>query len=186
VLRVSVATTFTVCCGLLEYDEKSRFAHMYCILLQTHRPSVAGQCMRAKVLLCKHKDHLVMRQCTCAQVFFCKYNDPIYVKLEKLDIMIALANERNIDQVLLELKEYATEVDVDFVRKVGRPTPSDTMPCPQPTFYSVQPKSTQEYVQERAKTKPWGISMSRWVEDGGSLRQRPVPAISWGDGPPAC
>ena len=54
----------------------------------------------------------------CAQVFFCKYNDPIYVKLEKLDIMIALANERNIDQVLLELKEYATEVDVDFVRKV--------------------------------------------------------------------
>jgi AP-1 complex subunit beta-1 len=52
------------------------------------------------------------------QVFFCKYNDPIYVKLEKLDIMIALANERNIDQVLLELKEYVTEVDVDFVRKV--------------------------------------------------------------------
>ncbi|CAL8461997.1 g1528 [Coccomyxa elongata] len=54
------------------------------------------------------------------KVFFCKYNDPIYVKLEKLDIMIALANERNIDQVLLELKEYATEVDVDFVRKAVR------------------------------------------------------------------
>ncbi len=59
-----------------------------------------------------------------AQVFFCKYNDPIYVKLEKLDIMIALANERNIDQVLLELKEYATEVDVDFVRKVQQPRKS--------------------------------------------------------------
>ncbi len=59
--------------------------------------------------------------CATAQVFFCKYNDPIYVKLEKLDIMIALANERNIDQVLLELKEYATEVDVDFVRKVCFP-----------------------------------------------------------------
>ena len=53
-------------------------------------------------------------------MFFCKYNDPIYVKLEKLDIMIALASERNIDQVLLELKEYATEVDVDFVRKVSQ------------------------------------------------------------------
>ena len=38
---------------------------------------------------------------------------------EKLEIMIQLANERNIDQVLLEFKEYATEVDVDFVRKVG-------------------------------------------------------------------
>jgi hypothetical protein len=52
-------------------------------------------------------------------VFFCKYNDPIYVKMEKLEIMIQLASERNIDQVLLEFKEYAQEVDVDFVRKVG-------------------------------------------------------------------
>lgn len=33
------------------------------------------------------------------QVFFCKYNDPIYVKMEKLEIMIKLANEKNIDQV---------------------------------------------------------------------------------------
>ncbi|CAM8901096.1 unnamed protein product [Rhodiola kirilowii] len=54
------------------------------------------------------------------KVFFCKYNDPIYVKMEKLEIMIKLASERNIDQVLLEFKEYATEVDVDFVRKAVR------------------------------------------------------------------
>ena len=52
------------------------------------------------------------------QVFFCKYNDPAYVKMEKLEIMIRLASDRNIDQVLLEFKEYATEVDVEFVRKV--------------------------------------------------------------------
>mmetsp|Transcript_3675 Transcript_3675/g.4983 ORF Transcript_3675/g.4983 Transcript_3675/m.4983 type:complete len:918 (-) Transcript_3675:226-2979(-) len=51
------------------------------------------------------------------RVFFCKYNDPIYVKMEKLEIIIKLVSERNIDKVLLELKEYATEVDVDFVRK---------------------------------------------------------------------
>jgi len=49
--------------------------------------------------------------------FFCKYNDPIYVKLEKLEIMIQLATEHNIDKALMEFKEYATEVDVDFVRK---------------------------------------------------------------------
>eukprot|EP00884_Botryococcus_braunii_P018680 jgi/Botrbrau1/5496/Bobra.27_1s0033.1 len=54
------------------------------------------------------------------KVFFCKYNDPIFVKMEKLDIMIQLANDRNIDQVLLEFKEYATEVDVDFVRRAVR------------------------------------------------------------------
>jgi vesicle coat complex subunit len=34
-------------------------------------------------------------------VFFCKYNDPIYVKMEKLDVLVMLANDRNIDQVLL-------------------------------------------------------------------------------------
>lgn len=33
------------------------------------------------------------------QVFFCKYNDPAYVKMEKLDIMMKLVNEKNIDQV---------------------------------------------------------------------------------------
>jgi len=54
------------------------------------------------------------------KVFFVKYNDPIYVKLEKLDIMIRLTNQANIANVLAELKEYATEVDVDFVRKSVR------------------------------------------------------------------
>ena len=54
------------------------------------------------------------------KVFFCKYNDPIYVKMEKLEIIIRLASERNIDQVLLEFKEYATEADVEFVRRSVR------------------------------------------------------------------
>jgi len=54
------------------------------------------------------------------KVFFVKYNDPIYVKLEKLDVMIRLASDANIQQVLAELKEYAAEVDVDFVRKAVR------------------------------------------------------------------
>ncbi|KAI8071065.1 adaptin N terminal region-domain-containing protein [Gongronella butleri] len=51
------------------------------------------------------------------RVFFTKYNDPPYVKMEKLEIMIRLCNDRNVDQLLSELKEYANEVDVDFVRK---------------------------------------------------------------------
>ena len=54
------------------------------------------------------------------RVFFCKYNDPSYVKLEKVEIMIKLANERNVDMLLSELKEYASEVDVDFVRRAIR------------------------------------------------------------------
>lgn len=54
------------------------------------------------------------------RVFFCKYNDPVYIKMEKVDIMIRLADNKNIDQVLHEFKEYATEVDVDFVKKSVR------------------------------------------------------------------
>ncbi|KAI8110917.1 hypothetical protein M9434_004491 [Picochlorum sp. BPE23] len=54
------------------------------------------------------------------RVFFCKYNDPSYVKIEKLEIMVQLAREPTVDQVLLEFKEYATEVDVDFVRRSVR------------------------------------------------------------------
>ncbi|CAO3651954.1 unnamed protein product [Mucor fragilis] len=51
------------------------------------------------------------------RVFFCKYNDPLYVKLEKLDILIRLGHSRNMDQLLNELKEYVNEVDVEFVRR---------------------------------------------------------------------
>ena len=54
------------------------------------------------------------------KVFFCKYNDPLFIKLEKLEVMVQLATLENIDQVLLEFKEYASEVDVDFVRKAVR------------------------------------------------------------------
>jgi vesicle coat complex subunit len=39
------------------------------------------------------------------KVFFCKYNDPIYVKLAKLEVIVKLANEENIEKVLEELKE---------------------------------------------------------------------------------
>ncbi|KXT00380.1 hypothetical protein AC578_3350 [Pseudocercospora eumusae] len=54
------------------------------------------------------------------RVFFCKYNDPPYLKVEKLEIMVRIANAQNADQLLAELKEYAMEVDVDFVRKAVR------------------------------------------------------------------
>lgn len=49
------------------------------------------------------------------KVFFVKYNDPIYVKLEKLDIMIRLTNAANIAQVLAELKEF-----VEFLENENR------------------------------------------------------------------
>ena len=46
------------------------------------------------------------------KVFFVKYNDPIYIKLEKLDIMIRLTSQANIAQVLSELKVMSQECSV--------------------------------------------------------------------------
>lgn len=51
------------------------------------------------------------------RVFFCKYNDPPYLKLEKIEIMVRIANAGNVEQLLAELKEYAMEVDMDFVKR---------------------------------------------------------------------
>ena len=52
--------------------------------------------------------------------FFIKYNDPIYVKVEKLEIMVKLAYNKNVEKVLQELKVYASEIDIDFVRRAVR------------------------------------------------------------------
>lgn len=37
--------------------------------------------------------------------------------MQKLEIMVRIANDKNADQLLAELKEYAMEVDMDFVRR---------------------------------------------------------------------
>merc|ERR1740123_965680 len=54
------------------------------------------------------------------RIFFVKFNDAVYVKMQKLQILIKLTSPKNIDQVLMEFKEYAQEVDIDFVRRAVR------------------------------------------------------------------
>jgi len=50
--------------------------------------------------------------------FFVKYNDPIYVKLEKLDILYKLNDAKNFENIMAEMKNYAiTEFDNDLVKK---------------------------------------------------------------------
>ncbi|XP_049848266.1 AP-1 complex subunit beta-like [Schistocerca gregaria] len=50
-------------------------------------------------------------------IFYCKYNDCSYVKAEKLEMLVLLANEENYEHILLELKEYIREADLNFVSK---------------------------------------------------------------------
>lgn len=49
------------------------------------------------------------------KVFFCKFNDPLYVKLEKIDILIKVVDDRNSEAVLNELHDYTNDMDMDLV-----------------------------------------------------------------------
>ena len=49
------------------------------------------------------------------KVFFCKFNDPLYVKLEKLDILVNVAEDTNAESVLNELHDYTNDMDMDLV-----------------------------------------------------------------------
>ncbi|KAH9893902.1 armadillo-type protein, partial [Epithele typhae] len=82
------------------------------------------------------------------KVFFCKYNDPIYVKLAKLEIMYRLAREENAREVLAELQEYASEVDIDFVRRLAIKVQPAADSCIQALLDLIETKVT--YVVQEA------------------------------------
>lgn len=54
------------------------------------------------------------------RVFFCKFNEPVYVKLEKIDILVKVSDKKNFETILNELKEYSNDIDLDLVRKSVR------------------------------------------------------------------
>ncbi|ORY58854.1 adaptin N terminal region-domain-containing protein [Pseudomassariella vexata] len=84
------------------------------VTLIASAPEVQYVALRNIDLLLQAKPDILSKE---LRVFFCKYNDPPYVKLQKLEIMVRIANEKNYEQLLAELKEYALEVDMDFVRR---------------------------------------------------------------------
>lgn len=53
--------------------------------------------------------------------FYVKYNDPIYIKLEKIDILYKLTDNKNYEGIINELKSYAMmEIDSELVKKAIR------------------------------------------------------------------
>ena len=53
-------------------------------------------------------------------MFFCKFNDPVYVKLEKIEILVKVAEEKNYEAVLNELRVYSNDIDLDIVKSSVR------------------------------------------------------------------
>ncbi|KAK2466955.1 hypothetical protein APHAL10511_001213 [Amanita phalloides] len=119
-----VLTTIKILLYLMNYMEDRRLIDYCCkkmgpplVTLLSSGPEVQYVVLRNILLIIQRRPAVLKND---VKVFFCKYNDPIYVKLAKLEIMYRLAREDNALEVLSELQEYATEVDVDFVRKAVR------------------------------------------------------------------
>ncbi|KAI3646353.1 hypothetical protein MP228_009281 [Amoeboaphelidium protococcarum] len=87
------------------------------VTLLSCEPEIQYVALRNILLVVEKQPDLLKKD---IRVFFCKYNDPIYVKLSKLDVLFKLVTESNVDLLLSELKEYSSEVDVEFVRKAVR------------------------------------------------------------------
>ena len=84
------------------------------VTLVASPPEVQYVALRNIDLLLQKEPDILSKE---LRVFFCKYNDPSYIKFEKLEIMVRISNDKNVDQLLAELKEYALEVDMDIVKR---------------------------------------------------------------------
>ncbi|KAI0637044.1 Adaptor protein complex beta subunit [Trametes polyzona] len=119
-----VLTAIKVLLYLMNYMDNRKIMEYICrkmgpplVTLLSSGPEVQYVALRNILLIIQRRPAVLKND---VKVFFCKYNDPIYVKLAKLEIMYRLAREENAREVLAELQEYASEVDVDFVRKAVR------------------------------------------------------------------
>jgi len=119
-----VLTSIRVILYLMNYIAEEKLVSALCrklspplVTLLAKGPEVQYLALRNALLILQRRPEVLRND---IRVFFCKYNDPIYVKVTKLELIFMLANEKNIDEVLTELREYATEIDVHFVRKAVR------------------------------------------------------------------
>jgi AP-2 complex subunit beta-1 len=73
------------------------------VTLLSKGPEIQYLALRNAILILQRRPEILRND---IRVFFCKYNDPIYVKVTKLELIFMLATEKNINEVLTELREY--------------------------------------------------------------------------------
>lgn len=105
----------------LDFVEDSETVRSFCksirpclITLLSSEPELQFVSLKNIAVLAEKQPYIVETE---LKHFFCNFSDPLYVKNQKLEIMVKLASEANIDMILHELKDYVSEVDVDFVRR---------------------------------------------------------------------
>lgn len=48
--------------------------------------------------------------------YICNYSDPMYIRIEKMEIMYRMTSERNAKQVMNEFYEYHKDLNTDYVK----------------------------------------------------------------------
>ena len=119
-----VLTCIRVILYLMNYIESEKHIAALCLKLSpplvtllSKGPEIQYLALRNALLILQRRPEVLRND---VRLFFCKYNDPIYVKVTKLELIFMLASEKNIRDILAELREYDTEIDVHFVRKSVR------------------------------------------------------------------
>jgi AP-2 complex subunit beta-1 len=104
-----VLTCIRVMLYLMNYIQDKKILSSLCnklspplVTLLSKGPEIQYLALRNAILILQRWPEILRND---IRVFFCKYNDPIYVKVTKLELIFMLANERNIGEVLTELRE---------------------------------------------------------------------------------
>ncbi|OLY81275.1 AP-2 complex subunit beta [Smittium mucronatum] len=84
------------------------------ISLLSTTPEIQYVALRSISLVLKKHPLLLSKELS---LFFLKYNDPDYIKFEKLDLLVKLCTENNVEKLLSELSEYSKEVDSSVCRR---------------------------------------------------------------------
>lgn len=102
----------------LDSDEKRSFLvkkmSAPLVTLLSAKPEIQFVALRNLSLLLHFHPNLISGD---VRVLFVSYADPYYVKREKLDLLVQLADENNGEAILSEFAEYAGEVDIQFANR---------------------------------------------------------------------
>ena len=89
-------------CYTTRYWNENAHTHTNSVTLLSSEPELQYVALRNINLILQKRPDVLNQE---MRVFFTKYNDPPYVKYEKLEVIIKLCSDKNVDQVLSELKE---------------------------------------------------------------------------------
>ncbi|CCF57625.1 hypothetical protein KAFR_0C06290 [Kazachstania africana CBS 2517] len=88
------------------------------VALLDKSPEIEFLILRNVILLLLSRDQSLLN--LDVSYFFIEYRDPIYIKDTKLECLYLLANKGNLIQILDELEQYSTDIDIQMSRKAIR------------------------------------------------------------------